>query len=394
MENKAVGVICEYDPFHNGHQRQLHFIRCQKPDHAIVCVMSGPFVQRGEAALLPPNVRAAMALSAGADLVLELPTAFAVRDAEHFALGGVSVLSRLGMVDTLCFGCEAADIAPLEAAAHLAEREPERLSEAMRPLLAVGKSCSAAQGQALSQLTQSDPSVFSAPNNLLALCYLRAILRLDARLEPLPIHREGDYHAVDADVTQPSATALRTLLLRGESVAPYVPAATLPVLESAVREGLLCRPDALDQALLYRLRSLSREELSTLPDCTEGLHNRLYACCRTQTARLALLSALKTKRYAYSRLSRLLAHALLGVSADDLRHLPLPPYARLLGMTKRGAALLSQVDQSRLPLIAKPAQASAFPLCAAIDQRAYDLWSLGAGQPAGRWHTQQVVKME
>ena len=356
--------------------------------------MSGPFVQRGEPALLPPDVRAAMALAAGADLVLELPAAFAVRDAEHFALGGVSILSRLGVVDTLCFGCEAAELAPLQRAAEVAEHAPQALAEAMRPLLNAGQSCAAAQGRALAALTQSDPALFSAPNNLLALCYLRAMLRLNAPLTPLPIQRGGDYHATLPDAAQPSATALRTLLLRGESVAPYVPTAALPPLEKAMREGRFCLPHALDQALLFCLRDMTKAQLAALPDCTEGLHNRLHTACRTQTTRLALLEALKTKRYAYARLSRLLAHALLGMTAEELVDCPVPPYARLLGMNKLGEALLSQVDQQRLPIIAKPAQAAAFPPCAIWDEHAYDLWSLGAGWPAGRWHTQQIVKAQ
>ena len=190
-----MGIICEYDPFHRGHRRQFELIRAQLPGARIVCLMSGPFTQRGMPALHSPADRARAALEGGCDLVLELPCAFSVRDAEHFALGGVSILTRLGFVTHLSFGAEDGLDALLPAAALLDAPTPA-FQEALRAALVRGASFAAAQGEALAAcLPAPRPAPWEKPNNILALCYLRALRRLQSPLLPLPVRREGDYHA-------------------------------------------------------------------------------------------------------------------------------------------------------------------------------------------------------
>ncbi|MDD3411635.1 MAG: nucleotidyltransferase family protein [Eubacteriales bacterium] len=371
----VVGVICEYDPFHRGHARQYALIRERLPGARIVCVMSGCFTQRGMPALFAPRFRAEAALRAGADLVLELPCAFAVREAENFALGGVSVLDQLGFVTHLSFGVEHDEPEALARAAALCEQPTQAYRADLRALLSEGRSLAAAQGAALARALPESAALFAAPNDILALCYLRALLRLQSDMQPLPVLREGDYHAQSIGLW-PSASAVRKALLAGDRAAA----------EAACGYALdapLHAPSALDKALLYRLRGMSAAELRALPDCTEGLENRLLTAARGATDRETLLSALKTKRYAYARLNRLLTHALLGVTGELLQSQPVPSYARLLGFRKESEALLSRLKQSKIPVVAKAADGDFGDPFYQLDERAYDLWALGANQPAG-----------
>ena len=188
-----VGIICEYDPFHRGHAHQFALIRRQWPDASILCLMSGCFTQRGMPAVHPPRQRALAALQAGADAVLELPCAFAVRDGEHFALGGVELLTRLGFVTHLCFGAED-PVHTLLPAAGLLESPTPAFTAALREGLEHGLSFAAAQGRALERCLGGD--AWQKPNNILALCYLRAIARLHSPLIPFAVSRRGDYHAI------------------------------------------------------------------------------------------------------------------------------------------------------------------------------------------------------
>ena len=261
-----VGIICEYDPFHRGHRRQFDLIRAQLPGARIVCAMSGPFTQRGMPALHSPADRARAALEAGADLVLELPCAFAVRDAEHFALGGISILTRLGFVTHLSFGAEDG-LDALMPAVTLLDAPTPAFQEALRAALARGASFAGAQGEALSTcLDVHGAAPWEKPNNILALCYLRALRRLESPLLPLPVRREGDYHASALEGQRwPSATAVRAAFLGGDLAAARAACGyDLPAAP-------VCRPGALDAVLLYKLRTQSARALACLPDCTEGL---------------------------------------------------------------------------------------------------------------------------
>ena len=378
-----VGIICEYDPFHRGHRRQFDLIRAQLPGARIVCLMSGPFTQRGMPALHAPADRARAALQAGADLVLELPCAFAVRDAEHFALGGISILTRLGFVTHLSFGAEDG-LDALMPAVTLLDAPTPAFQEALRGALARGASFAGAQGEALSTcLDVHGAAPWEKPNNILALCYLRALRRLESPLLPLPVRREGDYHAPVLEGQRwPSATAVRAAFLGGDLAAARAACGyDLPAAP-------VCRPGALDAVLLYKLRTQSARALACLPDCTEGMENRLKACAARAATREELLSLLKTRRYAYARLSRLCCHALLDVTAGLLAAHPLPTYARLLGL--RRGALNGELRRSALPLPARAADLNPDDPLAALDLRAYDLWALGAGLAQGMLQRQKV----
>lgn len=408
MERPVVGIICEYDPFHRGHQRQFALIRQALPEAAIVCLMSGPFTQRGMPALFSPAFRAEAALRAGADMVLELPCAFAVRDAEHFALGGVSILSQLGFVTHLSFGVEDAGV-DLAAAARLMEKPTEAFTHVLREELGKGVSFAAAQGAALAACVpceatlpissadacQTAQDLWQQPNLILALCYQRAILRLGSTLQPLPVKRVGGYHDAalpdGAENAYPSATAVRRAYLSGDVAAAEAACGyPLPALDSPQP---VCLPDALDSVLLYRLRAMTAQQLSQLPLCTEGLEHRLQAAAHQATSRETLLESLKTKRYARARLSRLCTHGLLGVTQELLDAHPLPEYVRLLGFRKESVDLLAAFKSSRIPVISKAADGDWQNPLYGLDNTAYDLWALGAGLPAGLMMRSQVVRV-
>ena len=218
---QTVGVICEYNPFHLGHARQLAAVRQQLGrDTAVVCLMSGNYVQRGEPAVFDKGVRARAAVDAGADLVLELPVTAALQSAEGFAAGGVRILSALGC-GYLSFGCESGSGEALFRAAE-ASCAPEFeafLHEAMQE----GLSYAAARQRALAALG-ANGELLTRPNDILAFEYCRAIIRQESALRPLAVLRPGDYHADEPDAEHPSATAVRRLILTGGDWRPYVPA--------------------------------------------------------------------------------------------------------------------------------------------------------------------------
>jgi len=380
----VVGIICEYDPFHRGHAHQFALIRELLPDARILCLMSGCFTQRGTPSIHQPRLRAEAALRAGADMVLELPCAFAVRDAEHFALGGVEILTKLRFVTHLSFGCENSDLALLQEAAALLESPTAAFQETLRDELSSGVSFAAAQGAALGRLL-GEADLWSRPNNILALCYLRAILRLNSPLVPLPVQRKGDYHARTLNSNLwPSASAVRSALANGDFQAADE-ACGYPVSHFP-----RCRADALDMLLLHKLRTCTAEELALLPDCTEGLENRLKSCASQASSREELLSLLKTRRYAHARLSRLCTHALLGVTSDFLATHQHPTCVRLLGLRKDAGELTALLRQSGLTVIAKAAHGDPDDQFLELDRYAYELWALAAGLPAGLMFRQGV----
>jgi len=328
---KTVGIVCEYNPLHQGHVRQFHRIREEfGDDTAIVCAMSGQYVQRGAPALIDKSLRAAAAVNCGADLVVELPVTVSLSSAEGFAAGGVSLLSRL--CDSLCFGVESAerDTLLLAADALLSPRFPPLLKEELE----TGKSFPAARQAALERLGL--PSL-TTPNDLLAVEYAKAVLRLGVDMELLPIRREGDYHSEVLTPSSPSATALRRAMLSGEPWHAAVPWEALPYLEEAPRHTLA----AGELAILGKLRTMADWEFEVLPYGSEGLWRKLMRESRRRSSLEEILTAVKSKRYTRTRLDRMVLCAFLGLTRWQLEA-PVP-YVRILAFDNTGRKLLKQV---------------------------------------------------
>ncbi len=341
---KVAGVVAEYNPFHRGHAHQIaETRRALGADCAVVCVMSGDFVQRGDAAVFDKFERAESAVRGGADLVLELPIRWSLSSAEGFARGGVHLLASTGVVTHLSFGSETGALAPLLHAAD-GLRDPA-LGELLREELKRGLSFPAARQNALERLIGEDAAVLSNPNDLLAVEYLRAISDLDAALTPLAVRRVGAGHDAAGESDYPSASRLRERLRAGEDVSAWTP--HLPDAEPVFS-------DDLEIAILSRLRALPPEAFAALPDCAEGLENVLFKAVHSEATLCDILAAAKSRRYPMSRLRRMLLCAALGVRKAD----GLPPYLRVLAADERGRALLHDMrETASLPIITKPAAA-------------------------------------
>ena len=373
---KVCGIIAEYDPFHRGHLYHLTRARALSEADFVVCVLGTAFAQRGTPAYLSTRARTEMALKNGADAVFSLPVSFTMADAERFAYGGVYLLNALQCVTHLSFGAETDDLPLLQRAAQCLETEPPELKAALLSGLQGGLSHAQARGRALERVLGASCERLFAPNNTLAVCYLRTLTRLSSPMIPLPVKRLGAYRG-GADGFL-SATDIRALCEKRDfaALAAALPAASYAIVQSALQSGDFCPPDALDQALLYRLKTMDRAALRALPGIGEGLENRLMRLSPAASSREELLGALKTKRYTYARLSRCLCAALLGLKADHLP--PAPGYARLLGFSTRALPLLKRIKASGFPLIAKNADARE---ALAADAFAESLWALGARRP-------------
>ena len=329
----VVGIICEYNPLHNGHAKQIRMIRqILGADTAIVCLMSGNYVQRGAPAIFDKSLRAKSAILSGADLVLELPVTYALSSAEGFAAGGVKILSHI--CDYLCFGCETGEKASLMATARalLSEEFPPLLREELE------KGCSfpTARQKALESLgIPSD--LLSRPNDILAVEYCKAILSQRSPMKPLPIYRAGDYHAEIPEIENPSATALRKQILAGQAWLHYVPCGS--VTDSAPRHTLA----AGERAILAKLRTMTDEEFEVLPYGSEGLWRKFMHACRSCATLEEIIAATKSKRYTRTRIDRMVMCAFLGITKDILE--AEVPYTRALAFNDTGRSLLKQMKQ-------------------------------------------------
>ena len=332
---KIVSIICEYNPLHLGHKKQIGTIRSRYEDAAVVCLMSGNFVQRGAPAIIDKSIRARAALAAGADLVLELPAEYALSSAEGFAAGGVSILG--GFSDYLCFGAEDADPDALMATAR-ALRSGD-FPPLLRAALESGKSFPAARQQALEAMGL-DASLLTSPNNILAVEYCKAILAQDCRMKPMPIHRGGDYHDDRPDDDNPSATALRKLMLSAQEWKRWVPEAAGPLFENAPLHAL----EAGERAVLSKLRTMSDAEFEAIPYGSEGLWRKFMHACRSRATVEEIIAATKSKRYTRTRIDRMVMCAFLGLTAEDLR-VP-APYTRILAFNDTGRAVLKEARKS------------------------------------------------
>lgn len=335
---RSIGIICEYNPLHRGHEKQLSFAREQVgADGAIVCLMSGNFVQRGYPAVFDKMTRARAAIECGADLVLENPVTYALSSAEGFAAGGVRILSQL--CETLCFGAETDEAEKLENAAQLLLSPA--FSAALREELDKGLSFPAARQAAFCRFS-ADDSVLETPNNILAVEYCKAILSQNAPLQPIVLHREGNYHDRIADAENPSATAIRACMERGNPWLTFLPEKAQPAVADAQQYFLKNG----EKAMLYRFRTMTQAEFEALPYGGEGLWRKFMRACRTQSCLEDILAATKSKRYTRSRLDRMAMCAFLGITAADMA--AVPPYTRVLALNDRGRTILRRAKEKHV----------------------------------------------
>lgn len=371
---RTLGIVVEYNPMHNGHVYHLQQSKKISNCDAVVAVMSGHFLQRGEPALSDKWSRTDMALANGVDLVLELPVAYAVQPAEWFAYGAVATLQATGVIDALCFGSELGDAEPFIQAADVLVNEPSGFTDQLQEHLKAGLTYPAAYAAAAGHAIKNSatlPSTGQAdgwmiqPNNSLGLHYVMALRRLNSTIEAYTIARtQAGYHDTNApEGSIASATAVRKLWVENKNgslgaCAQYLPTSTLQILE---REHRLGRApiswDSYTRELIYRLHQLSAKSLARHLEVTEGLEHRVkQALGRMADYRVeSLLEQLKTKRYTRTKLQRMLTHIILHhdkfhFGPDSLEKGPC--YIRVLGFTDKGRALLKRMKKSaELPIV-------------------------------------------
>ncbi|MCI8327852.1 MAG: nucleotidyltransferase [Lachnospiraceae bacterium] len=373
---KVTGIIAEYNPFHNGHFYQLEQARkCTDADYLIV-VMSGDFVQRGAPALIDKYTRAQMALSCGADLILELPVLWATASAEYFACGAVSLLDQLGVTNALCFGCETPDNSAFFALSRLLCEEPVEYQIALNTALKEGCNYPKARQEALysifkndsshSQITDSIshdslPLILGSPNNILGLEYCKSLHQRNSSIYPVPIQRIGNgYHESDLDSDFVSATGIRSYLNDSmnfysdlPALKAWMPQKAYDILTKSLETHPLLFEDDFSGMLGYAL--LCGDSFTTYADGSNDLSNRICKMKKNYRSISSFLADLKTKEVTYARLSRLLFHILLDIEKKDYgiyRNLDYVLYAKILGFQKSAAPLLKSLKaNSQIPLL-------------------------------------------
>ena len=381
---RVCAVICEYNPFHNGHARHLALAREKSGADFVLCLMSGALTQRGAFARHDKWLRARMALLGGADLVLELPCRFACAPAPDFASGGVALLRALGVVTHLSFGCEAQSLNILFTARDALRDESPAFQSVLKDALDRGlpypraRALAAESASGLSGLAEQ----IALPNAALALEYLQA---LPDGISAVPILREGCGYHDSSPSPLASATGVRAALTMGDVQTAGAAVPFPEELLSAEQRGEFHSEDALTQVLFYRLRTMDAASLRDIVGMDEGLEHRFLRAAQTAASREELIAAIKSKRYTHARLSRLCAHILLGVSRDFAAAHRAPTYARVLGFRKDAAPLLRAIKaHASIPLITKAAAFDRADPLFSLDIRAQDLWSLGVSNPALR----------
>lgn len=378
---KVTGIIAEYNPFHKGHAYHIERTRELTGADYIIAVISGDYVQRGVPALLDKYLRTEMALSQGIDLVLELPLAYATGSAEFFAMGAVSLLDKLGVIDHLCFGSECGNIDKISYLAGNLKEESPAFQKAIQTELKAGhpypiarqraiEACQHIPG-ALSSMEEMSldeiQKLLSEPNNILALEYLKSIQRRHSTITPITIQRaSAGYHDASTDAEMASATAIRRLYQTGNlsSLADTVPADVLNILNREYQKRFPIFADDFSMCLYYRL--LIEQERNTslhyYQDVSKELGIRIYNELPAYKSYDSFCQHIKTRQYTLTRINRSLLHIILNLKTNDYHQYSqhdFIPYARVLGFRKSSSNLLSAIKQSsELPIITKMADAS------------------------------------
>ncbi len=380
---KILGIITEYNPFHNGHLYHLYKAREITGADYVVAVMSGNFLQRGEPAIINKWARTKMALNAGVDLIIELPFVFSTQDANGFAFGAIKLLDSLQIIDYLCFGCETNNLDTLYSISNFLHIEPQEYKELIVYNCKSGYEFPKARSQTvcdyhrifgiagLEKISALELSkLLKYPNNILALEYIKHLLNLKSKIKPVSIKRMGaSYHQKNIKGKISSATSIRNeilnnlsslktdLFMLNDKIKSTIPSSGFPVLERELRESR--GPIILDsyrQYILATLRRMSLEDISRIHGVTEGLENRIKKASLKSYTVEQLINSIKTRRYTRTKIQRIILHLVMNLSKKDVKTFNRcgPLYARILGFSKKGKTLLRTIKKnSSTPLISK-----------------------------------------
>lgn len=351
--SRVIGVVAEYNPFHNGHYYHLQATKEMTGAEYCVAVISGNFTQRGDTSIVNKWAKAYMAICGGADLVIELPTVYSISSAENFASGAVKILDNLKVVDAISFGAEANDLATLNNIANVLYEEPKAYTNILSHELKKGISYPAARENALMMYLNDIKryaNTLSSPNNILAIEYLKALKIQKSKLEPIMIRRKKVYYNDNKIVDDfASATAIRKLLQGGEyaNLRKVIPRSSYTIIGQESRKGgMVLSLSKYEKEIIYTLRKMTVEEIAELPDVSEGLQFAIKNAANEANNLKDLISNIKSKRYTQTRIQRILLYALLGIDKKLMENSrKVVPYVRVLGFTQKGKSLLSEISR-------------------------------------------------
>ena len=387
---RILGIVAEYDPLHRGHERHLRMAQEKvQPDFTWIA-MSGSWKQRGEMSLLSPYDRAFCALEAGADAVFLLPAAWSVRDAEHYALGAVSLLKELGATH-LAFGAEKDDLPGMLKAAGLLEQSTEALKQELQKLLKIGRGYPRAIAEAIGKIYPELQGILNSPNNLLAVCYLRSMLKINAEMVPVLIPRNGDYHCETIEAKAPSASAVRNAIRCGNYRDAFsaVPEYTKRMIRHAMVTQRIPDEKKMDALMIYRLRDMTKEAIRILPGVSEGLEERIAYAAKICQTREQILEMVSTSRYSKARISRICAWAMLG-NYEDIPEIT------------NGAAETVLLGMKRIPEMTRLWRRGSVKIFSSMKEtegrrlwqselQGWNLWNLCAGLPMDDFFRQKML---
>ena len=350
--SKVVGIIAEYNPFHNGHSYHIQNTKAQTGADFVVAVMTGNFTQRGNTSVINKWEKTKMALNGDADLVIELPTIYSISSAENFASGAVKILNELGIVDTISFGMEADDVSTLNNIANVLVNEPPEYRAILEHELGKGNSFPKARENALMMYLNDIKryaNVIKGSNNILAIEYLKALKKQKSSLVPFGVKREKVYYNSTKIIDEyASATGIRNLLLHNqlEEVRKVMPSKSYSILLNNLRQGTYVLDIiAYNDEIIYKLRSMTVKQIANLPDVSEGLEYLIKDVSNKTNNLIELINGIKSKRYTQTRIQRILLYALLGITKNDMElSKKITPYIRVLGCSEKGKMLLSQIN--------------------------------------------------
>ncbi len=350
----TTAVIAEYNPFHNGHKFHLRSARRSSSADYIVAIMSPSFVQRGESAVYDKWSRTRAALRGGADMVIELPVVYSTASAENFARGAVKLAAASGIADNLAFGAETDDLPALNSAAELLTAPTDSFNEALRNELSKGVSFPNARAAAYSRVTGKGPDILSTSNNILAVEYLKSLKLFSSGIRPVITKRTGsEYNSDKIEGTIASASAVRKVIYKGKTnlITQAVPPECFDIYEKAVPIFM----DSFSDAIAYCLRTMSADDLRQISGISEGIENRILKTVGSTYKITDICAELKTKRYTYTRLMRIICHILLGITKEHeemFSPLDFEPYIRVLGFRKSAEPLVGALSRnSSVPVI-------------------------------------------
>jgi len=352
--SKVLGIIAEYNPFHNGHLYHLEKAKEETGSNYTVAIISGNFTQRGNTSLVDKWSKAQMALLNGVDLVIELPVLYSISSAENFAEGAIKILDSLKVVDYIAFGCETANLGILNKFADVLYKEPKEYKNILLHELNKGISYPKARENALMMYLNDIrrfANVLSSPNNILGIEYIKALKKFKSTIQPVAIQRfEAQYNDTTFTGNIASATAIRNIIKNGgiDILSNVVPAPTYSVLMENLKIGhIISDLSVFEKEIIYILRKMNISQIAELPDVSEGLEFAIKNAANSCNSIIEFLNIIKSKRYTVTRLQRILLYALLGVTKKDiLVSRKTNPYVRILGFNNKGKYLISEISKA------------------------------------------------